>query len=223
MNEVQKIVILGTTMFSSQLCEILKAEGVEVIGFTVDKAYLYCDTFNDLPVYPFEELENCVNIKEVPILNTIGYIRMNDVRRQKHIECKRRGLIVFTFVSENAHVYTNDIGEGSIIMPGSYVGPFSKVGECCVVWPGAVLSHHNIIGDNCFIAPSCCLGGGTKVNQNCFLGLGSTIKNEIELADYTFVSAHSYVGKDTIYGGAYVGVPARFLSGVDSYEIVEKV
>ena len=223
MKEHKKVVILGATMFSSQLCEILKVEGTEVIGFTVDKAYLNSDTFNGLPVFPFEELESYVNTKVVSILNTIGYIRMNDVRRLKHMDCKSRGLNVLTFVSENAQVYTNDIGEGSIIMPGSYVGPFSKMGECCVVWPGVVLSHHNTIGNNCWIAPSCCIGGGAKVNQNCFLGLGSTIRNEIELADYTFVGAHSYVGKDTVQGGAYVGVPSRLLSRGNSYEIVANV
>ena len=223
MKDCNKVIILGTTMFSSQLSVILNQEDVEVIGFTVDKSFLDSNTFNGLPVYPFEELESCVNTREVSILNTIGYTRMNDVRRQKHVECKRRGLNVFTYVSENAQVYTNDIGKGSIIMPGSYVGPFSKIGESIVVWPGVVLSHHNIIGDNCWIAPSCCIGGGARINHNCFLGLGSTIRNEIELAGYTFVGAHSYVGKDTVKGGAYVGVPARLLSSRDSYEIVAKV
>lgn len=223
MKEHKKVIILGATMFSSQLCEIFKTEGFEVVGFTVDRAYLNSDTFNGLPVYPFEALDNYINTKVVSILNTIGYIRMNDIRRQKHMECKSRGLNVLTYVSENAQVYTNDIGEGSIIMPGSYVGPFSKIGECSVVWPGVVLSHHNIIGDNCWIAPSCCIGGGAKVNHNCFLGLGSTIRNEIELADYTFVGAHTYVGKDTVQGGAYVGVPSRLLSRGNSYEIVANV
>lgn len=221
--EKNKVIILGTTMFSTQLCEILKAENVEIIGFTVDKAYMTSETFNGLPVYPFEELETYVYSKEVSILNTMGYMRMNDVRRQKHLECKSRGLSVFTFISKNAQVYTKEIGEGCIIMPGSYVGPVTKIGECCVVWPGAVLSHHNTIGDNCWIAPSCCLGGGAKVNRNCFFGLGSTIRNEIELAEYTFVGAHSYVGKDTVRGGAYVGVPAKLLSGKDAFEIVAKV
>lgn len=218
-----KVIILGTTMFSSQLCEIMKTEGVEVVGFTVDKAYMASKTFDDLLVFPFEELENYINTKEVSILNTIGYMRMNDVRSQKHLECKSRGLSIYTFISKNAQVYTKEIGEGSIIMPGSYVGPFSKIGNSCVVWPGAVLSHHNTIGDNCWIAPSCCLGGGAKVKQNSFIGLGSSIRNEIELADYTFVGAHSYVGKDTVQRGAYIGVPAKLIPDKGSYEVVSKV
>ena len=210
-------------MFSSLLCEMMKTEGVEVIGFTANKAYMTRDTLDDLPVFPFEELETYINTKEVSILNTIGYMQMNDVRSQKHLECKSRGLSVFTFISKNAQVYTKEIGEGSIIMPGSFVGPFSIIGYCCVVWPGAVLSHHNTIGDNCWIAPSCCLGGGAKVDQNSFIGLGSTIRNEIELADYTFVGAHSYVGKNTVHRGAYIGVPARLIPDKDSYEVASKV
>lgn len=220
---MNKIVILGTTMFSSQLCEILKREGIEIVAYTVDKEYIDSDSFCNLPVFPFEELEHCVDTSEIDIAITIGYIHMNDVRKAKYLECKRRGFNVFTFISKEAQVYTEKIGEGSIIMPKSYVGPFSQIGNCCVIWPGVVLAHHNKLDDYNWVASCCCFGGGASSGKNCFLGLGCTIRNEIELADYTFIGAQTYIGKDTIPHAAYLGVPARQIPDKDSLDIVSKV
>lgn len=218
-----KVLVFGTTMFSSQLSEILKREGIEILGYTVDKAYKDSDFFNDLPVYPFEDIELIINLSETEVVLTIGYNQMNDVRRTKYLECKRRGIKVFTYVSKEAQVYTNEIGEGSIIMPGVYVGPFSKLGICCVLWPGTVLAHHNILDDFNWVASCTCYGGGASSGKNCFLGIGSTIRNEIKLAEYTFVGAQTYIGKETTPKGVYVGVPARKKDKINSYEIVAKV
>lgn len=219
----KKVIIFGTTIFSTQLCVILHQEGIDIVGYTVDKNYISNEVFDNLPVYPFEELEHYVDTSDIEIVLTIGYNHMNDVRKGKYLECKKRGLNVFTFVSKDAKVYTEAIGEGSIIMPGSYIGPYSTLGICCVLWPGSVLSHQNNIGDYSWIAPSCCFGGGAETGKNCFLGLGATVRNEITLADYTFIGAHSYIGKNTLPSRAYLGVPAKQILDKDSLETVTKV
>ena len=218
-----KIVIFGKTMFSSQLYIILKHEGYDIVAFTVDKLYRDSTFFEDLPLFPFEELENYVEKDEIEIALSIGYNHMNDVRKGKYLECKMRGFKILTFVSKEAHIYTDEIGEGCLIMPKAYIGPFSKLGVCCVIWPGVVLAHHNELDDYNWIAPSCCWGGGASSGKNCFLGIGSTVRNEIRLANYTFISAHTYIGKETIPGGAYLGVPAKLLPNTNSLEIVAKV
>ena len=219
----KRVVIFGTTMFSSQLCVILNREGIEVVVFTVDKEYMESVFFCDLPVFPFEALEQFVDTVNIEIALTIGYNHMNDIRKLKYLECKRRGYKVLTFVSKNAHVYTEDIDEGCIIMPESYIGPYSKIGICCVIWPGVVLAHHNELDEFNWIASSCCLGGGASSGKNCFFGIGSTVRNDIKIADYTFIGAQTYIGKDTVPSGVYIGVPAKHLPDTNSFEIVTRV
>ncbi len=218
-----RLVILGATMFSSQLCVILKKEGYDVVGYTVDNTYINSDSFAGLPIFPFEELEDHVNISEVEIVITIGYTHMNDVRKAKYWECKKRGFKIFSFISQKSMVYTDKIGEGCIVMPGVYIGPFSQIGLCCVLWPGAILSHHNILDDFNWIASGCCFGGGASTGKNCFLGLGSTVRNEIEVSDYTFIGAQAYIGKTTLSKGVYLGVPAKLLPNMESFDMVSKV
>lgn len=210
-------------MFSSQLCEILKREGMDIVGYTVDNAYKDGDFFENLPVLSFEDLEKFVDITDIEIALTIGYNHMNDVRKLKHLECKRRGIKLFTFISRESNVYTDEIGEGSIVMPGAYVGPYSKLGVCCVLWPGSVLAHHNILGDYNWVAPSSCFGGGSSSGKNCFFGLGSTVRNGINIADYTFIGAQTYICKDSFSNGVYLGVPAKQMTEMNSIEIVTRV
>ena len=56
-----------------------------------------------------------------------------------------------------------------------------------------------------------------------FLGIGSTIRNGISIADKTFVGAYSYLSSDSIYEGAYVGSPAKIISDKTSIEIISRV
>ena len=211
-------------MFSAELAEILRlGRGVKVVGFTIDASYKKSEVFQDLPVFAFEEIEKLVDINSVAFALTLGYSQMNEHRLVKYNYCKSKGYEVFTYVSPQAQVLTNKIGEGSIILPGTYIGPFSEVGICTVIRPGTVLAHHDIIGSFNWIADGCTFGGGVKVGNHCFLGLGTTVRNEVCIADYTFLGAQTYIGHDTEKNKAYIGVPAKIISGKTSYEVVSKV
>ena len=174
-------------------------------------------------MYEFENIENVVDISTVKIALTIGYSQMNEHRESKFNYCKEKGYKVLTYVSKQAQVYTNHIGEGSIILPGTYLGPFSEVGICTVVRPGSVLAHHDVIGDFNWIADGCTFGGGVRMGSHCFLGLGTTVRNEISISDYTFTGAQTYLGRDTERYGAYIGVPSKKIEGSSSIEAVIKV
>ena len=210
-------------MFSAELAEILRHEGVEVIGYVIDKSYKTNDCFNNLPVYAFEDVNNLLDVTRVEFVLSLGYSSMNEHRESKYDICKSRGYKVFTFISNRAIVYSNKIGEGSLILPGTYIGPFSEVGICTVIRPGTVLAHHDKIGDFNWIADGCTFGGGVTCGSHCFLGLGTTVRNEISVADYTFTGAKSCVINDTLKDSAYVGVPAKKISKITAREIIAKV
>lgn len=209
-------------MFSAELAEILRKESYEILGFTVDSAYIASDEYYNYPVFPFEKITEKIDLRSLEFALALGYSKMNDNRKAKFNQCKSNSFKVFTFISKHAQVYSQQIGEGSIIMPGCYIGPYSEIGKCTVVRPGTVLAHHDKIGDYNWIADSCTFGGGVKMGDNCFIGLGSTVRNELSIEDYTLVGAHTYIGKNTEKNKVYYGVPAKVANG-NSLEIIKRI
>lgn len=220
---MKRVVILGDTEFAEELYQVMTAEGIEVAAFSVDKQYIKGDTFCNLPMLPFETINECLEMENYEVALALGYSRMNNIRKQKYEECKNRGFAIATFCSNKAFIYSKTIGEGNIIMPSVYVGPSTVIGVCNVIKARNTLPHHNIIGNFNWFAGGCTLGGGTKISNNCFLGLSTTIRNGIIVADYTFSAANSYLHKNTAEGRAYMGMPAKIIEGKTSMEIINNV
>lgn len=222
---MKSIIIYGCTMFSSELYAILSSElgNDAVVAFTVNKEYKTTESFEGLPVYAFEDLTNYFNKEDIGILIAIGYNNLNKLRENIYLSCKNTGYKIYTFISKNALIYSNEIGEGSIIMPGSYVGPFCKLGLCNIIKFGVSLPHHVNIGNFNWIAGGTIFGGKAQVGNHCFIGLSSTIRNEIVIADETFIGAKSYMSSNTKVGSAYYGIPAKLVEDRTSQEIINRV
>lgn len=219
----EQLLIFGTTMFSAEIASLLRGEGKEIGGFVVDRRYKNGDIFQNLPVFAFEDIEALVDLNEAQFVLALGYSKMNEHRKAKYNDCKSKGYKVFTYVSSQSQIFTDKIGEGSIILPGTYIGPFSEVGISTVIRPGTVLAHHDTVGDFNWIADGCTLGGGVKMGCHCFLGLGTTVRNEISIADYTFAGAQTYLGRDTERHMAYIGVPSKKIEKMSAYDAVSRV
>ena len=220
---MKRIVIFGNTEFAEELYQVMTSEGIEVVAFTVDRQYMESDTFCNLPMYPFESIEECVDMTDVEVALALGYSQMNNVRKLKYEECKKRGYSIATFCSKNAFIYTESIGEGCIIMPSTYIGPLVEIGLCNVFKVKNSLPHHNKVGNFNWFSGGCTFGGGAIVGNNCFLALSTTVRNSICIADYTFVAANSYLHKNTLEGGAYMGIPAKMIEGKLSMNIIGNV
>ena len=211
-----ELIILGTTIYSATTRKILEKEGVKVVAYSTYRDYIKENEFEGLPVYPFEDLNLIFGAGKFMVINTIGYSNMNRIREKVYYDIKRNEYQIYTFISKYAQVYTDDIGEGSLIMPNAYIGPYVKLGACCVVNPGTQLSHHISMGNFNFIGRGVIVGGDVEICNNCFIGLHSTIKNKIKISDYTIVGAGSNVIKSTEENCVYVGNPAKKLEGKES-------
>lgn len=211
-----ELIILGTTIYSATTRKILEKEGVNVVGYSTYREYMNGNEYEGLPVFPFQDLDLIFGTDKFMVINTIGYSNMNKIREKVYYDIKRKGYQLYTFISKNALVYTDDIGEGSLIMPNAYIGPYVKLGTCCVINPGAQLSHHISMGNFNFIGRGVIIGGDVKICNNCFIGLHSTIKNKIKISDYTIVGSGSNVIKSTEENCVYVGNPAKKLEGKES-------
>lgn len=166
-----------------------------------------------------------INIKEEDfvVLNTIGYGKMNCIRERVNEELKNDGITLFSYISKNANIYSDDIGEGCIIMPGTYVGPYVSIGSSCIIYSNVSLTHHITIESNCFVASGCVVGGNVIIGHNSFIGLNSTIRNRVKLAPYTLVGCSSNVLIDnSVLGAVILGNPAHVIDNKDSRNSIIK-
>lgn len=53
---------------------------------------------------------------------------------------------------------TATIGEGTLLLPGAYVGPHVRIGKNCIIHPNVVIYDHSELGDNVIIHANTVIG-----------------------------------------------------------------
>ena len=95
----RKCVIFGTTDFGKMLRYYFeKYADVQIVAYTVDKAYLESDTYDGLPAVAYEEVEKAYPPTEYTMVIALGYKKMNQIRQQKFEDAKRKGYRIENFV-----------------------------------------------------------------------------------------------------------------------------
>ena len=192
---INNYIINGTTPFSAMIRKIVESEGHKVLCFTTLRKFMDMEKLDDLPIIATEDLTEHYNTEECFVINTVGYTKMNTIREKAQSELDLFDLQTVSYISSRAIVYTNNIGNGCIIMPGAFVGPDVELGIGNIVYSNAVLTHHIKIGNYNFIASGCVLGGGINIANNCFIGLNSTIRNRISIPSFTLIGCASNIIK----------------------------
>ncbi|WP_283153410.1 DapH/DapD/GlmU-related protein [Guptibacillus hwajinpoensis] len=199
---MDNIIVFGTSQFSRMLCKYVEREcAAKIVAFTVNR-----DQFNKndqspeiegYPIVEFEGIENMFDPSEYKILNTIGYSKMNEIRKIKNEECIKKGYELFSFISKEARVLSKVKGYGNIILPGAFIGYDVSFGDSNIIYTGCTLTHDIEIGSNTFFASGCTVGGNVAIGNNCFFGMNSTLKNRIKIGNYSLVGAGTYINSDT--------------------------
>ena len=101
------------------------------------------------------------------------------------------------------------IEEGTVIMANACINSSAKIGKHCIINTGAIIEHDNIIEDYVHISPNVSLGGTVKVGENTHIGIGSTVKNNLEICKNCTIGAGALLVKNIEEEGTYVGVPAK--------------
>lgn len=203
---MRKIIIVGTSELSMCFFRSLKYEKeYEVVAFTVNKEYITNNDIEGIPVVPFEKLSQTLNMSECEIALTVGYKKMNDIREYFYNECKRQGYKILTYISPKATVYTDIIGEGTLIYPGTYIGPYCEIGIANIIHMQVCVSHHIKTGNFNFFAGGTMIGGDVEIGSNCFIGMDNTIRNGIQIGDRVLIGAKNFVSKSLRSKFAFIG------------------
>lgn len=191
----------------------------EVVAFTVDRDYLSNTEFCELPVVPFEDVENLYLPKDYDMLVALSYSKVNTIRSQKCEEAKKKGYHLISYVSSKATTWPGfNIGENCFILEDNTIQPFVKIGNNVTLWSGNHIGHHSEIGDNCFISSHVVISGGVKIGENCFIGVNATIRDHVSIAKNCVIGAGALILQDTQENGVYIASAAE-LSKVPSHRL----
>ena len=100
------------------------------------------------------------------------------------------------------------IAPGAVIYPGCIIDAGSRVCENTLLNVGCTVAHDCVIGAHTFFGPAVHLAGFIDIGERCFLGIGTTIIDNITLADDTQTGGGTVVIHD-LDAGLWVGNPAR--------------
>ncbi len=207
--KTKKLLIIGNTSNAKLAHYYFDTDSsYEVVGFSVDRAYLNEPEFCGLKVYALEDLVKTHPPSDYDVFIGIGYSKMNKIREEKYHALKSMGYHLPNYISSNCNFLTHEpIGDNNLILEDNTIQPFVKIGSNNVFWSGNHIGHDVEIGNHNFISSHVVISGFTKIGNNVFFGVNSTFRDAINIGDATLVAAGAVIMKDTQAGEVHL--PAR--------------
>ncbi len=134
-----------------------------------------------------------------------------------------------------------EIGEGTVIQPGAFVGNNVKIGKNCIIHSNVNIYDHSVIGDNVIIHSGTVIGadafyfqkrenktlkfescGRVIIKDNVEIGALCTIDKGVSgdtiIDEYTKFDNHIQIGHDTYVGKRCLFASAVLVAGVSHIE-----
>jgi sugar O-acyltransferase (sialic acid O-acetyltransferase NeuD family) len=190
----------------------------EVVAFTINREYIQNESFKNLPVVAFEDVETLFSPQEYSFFAPMTGRNMNRNRESIYNAAKAKGYQFISYISSKATRFDNVIGDNCFILEDNTIQPFTTIGNNVVMWSGNHIGHHGQIKDHVFFTSHVVLSGHCVVESYSFFGVNSTIRDYTAIAQGTLVGMASAITKETEEWGIYIGNPAKKVPGKKSYE-----
>lgn len=190
----------------------------DVAAFTVHKGRAVADTFEGLPLLPFEDLDQDYAPDRVAMFVAVGFTKVNRARRAVYEECKRKGYELVSYVSSRALFVDQRVyGDNCFILEANVIQTGARIGNDVTLWSGNHVGHDALIGDHCFISSHVVISGHVAIEENCFVGVNATIRDRVRVARDCVIGAGALIMRDTQPGQVYAvrGTPAAPLKSSD--------
>jgi sugar O-acyltransferase (sialic acid O-acetyltransferase NeuD family) len=215
----KKLIIFGDSAFAEIAYEYFTYDSeYEVCAFTIDKEFINKETLFDLPIIPFENIEQKYNPEEYEMHIALVYNKLNRIRMEKYNSAKQKGYTLSNYVSSKSFVWKNvELGDNVFIFEDNTIQPFVKLGSNIVLWSGNHIGHHSTIDDHNFISSHVVISGYVGIGESCFIGVNSTVNNNIVINKDTFIGSGSLITKN-IKKGSFVYGNRSEIADVTSYK-----
>ena len=191
------VLIFGTGPSADVAAQIFEEfTNHQVLGFTVDRAYIRGPIHEGKPVVAYEEVVKTYNRNDTKIFVSVGYAGLNKIRQQKCSQVIADGFELASLIHPKANLPSDfKHGYNCFIMNDVNIHPCVEIGDNNFIWSGSTLCHHVNVGSHCWFTSGSLVAGNTKVGSNCFFGAGAIATNSIEMGDHCFIGAGALVSK----------------------------
>lgn len=206
---MKKIVIFGIGKIADVAYYFFKNHSdYNIVAMTCDRDYIVSDSYEGLPVVPFDDIQNVYPPESYAMFVALGYQELNSLRERKCTEAKEKGYDLISFIHPESGIPKDTVyGENCFVMNNVCIHPKVKLGNNVFVWSGAMIGHHTEIGDNCWLTSCCNVSGVVKVRKNCFFAVGATIGHGLSIGNECFIGANALVTKSIKDGVVLVQEP----------------
>ncbi|MCP3371014.1 acetyltransferase [Bradyrhizobium cajani] len=169
----------------------------EVVGFTVDRAFLKQTEFRGRPVVAFEEVADTFAPDRHAMFVAVSYAKINAVRAEKVAAARAKGYRLASYLSSRATVFADfELKENCFILEDNTIQPFASVGANVTLWSGNHIGHHSVIEDDVFLASHVVISGGVRVGRGSFVGVNVTIRDHVTIGQRCVLGAGALVLED---------------------------
>lgn len=200
-----RIAVIGSGEYAGQIKDFIRNySDYEFAGFI--------DNVNGNPEILCGDNEVPESYKEKKfdlLFNGIGYADFS-LRKRLFEKFRSFGVPFATFVHPTAFIHCNArIGKGVYVGPHSSVLKDAVLEDDVAIMTDVLVSHNVHIKAHTYVAGMVAFGGYVHIGESCFIGLNSTLRDHVQIADRTIVGCGSNVIKDISESGhTYVGNPA---------------
>lgn len=193
----KKLILFGNGKIAEVALDYFRRDSDhEVVAFTCESRFIAADSFNGLPLIPFDRIAAEFSPANFAMHVAIGYHQINRLRERIFNESRAFGYDLASFVSSRSWPGTGvACGENCFIADGVSVEPGARIGRNVALWSNVVVGHHATVGDHCWLAAGCALGGGAILEPRCFLALNVTVGNDVTIGADSLLGARSLVTK----------------------------
>jgi sugar O-acyltransferase (sialic acid O-acetyltransferase NeuD family) len=199
---MKKIIIFGI----NDLAELAWFYMDNLEAFTVNKEYLTQNEFHELPVVPFEELEQHYPPSDYYLF---APVTDNKLREKIYNEGIKKGYEFTSYISPNCTNYASSIGKNCFILENNTLQPFTTIGDNVILWSGNHIGHHSIIEDNVFFTSHVVMSGHCHIKNGVFLGVNSTLRDGIIIGENSIIGMGSLVTKSVPDNETWIGSPVK--------------
>lgn len=202
-----RLVIVGAGGHGKVVADIALRNGYKNICFVDDNAVGEC--------FGYPIIGTSVSIEHLDNGKTDFVIAVGNNKIRKKI-AENHNVNWVILIHPSAQVGTKvKIETGTVVMAGAVINACATIGQHCIINSCAVVEHDNILADYVHISPNVALGGTVHVGECTHIGIGATVKNNINICDNCRIGAGAVVVKDIAKNGVYTGIPAK-LVGISS-------
>lgn len=207
----KKLVIFGVGE-QAQLAHyyFTKDSDYDVVAFSVDADYIKEEKFCDLPVVPFENIEDYYDNVNYELFVAVGYSKVNSIRKQKYLMIKSLGYRMASYISSQAIILNErKIGENCFVLENNTIQPFVVIGDNVTLWSGNHIGHHSIIRNHVFIASHAVISGGVDIGEQSFIGVNATLRDHITIGPRCVIGAGVLLLNNAKADSVYIGTRTK--------------